>query len=519
MDGIHEVASAPSDEDSTQWHEKHGIKPASDGWIDGLPDGKTPLPDDKLMENVAVNALRHDVPNLEHCVYRSSTMVFVGGGPSAAEFIAEIRAKSKKAQYEIYCSNATAAWLLSHGITPKYQVIIDPKPSKAADVAHRNPDITYLLSLNCDPSVFDAVQGLKVFKFLASSARQDGQKDTDVARAACTPTDPRLVVIGGGTMMGTRAFVLANPLGYRGIEYYGFDGDVRLESGNVKCYAYDKPRGEAIIEVEAEDGRKFDSTMTFARQAGEINFFRKMLPWIDITIHGDGFIAHMLKLDRAKEASPAAYRCSDEYRELQRQMADSYEGAGRNYAQRVFLIVGQMLKVYGPIEVLDYGCGKRALERAITEGYVELPGLTFRGYNLDDPDPEPADLVTCTDVMEHVEPECVEAVLDHIQSLARRHVFFAIDTQPALKDLPDGRNAHICLRPNDYWYGQLMKRFIVVENYNRGETLFYVGHSFPKETPHAPERYGYARTILARLTSTCRRYLRWCAGRLHEGRP
>lgn len=476
-------------EEVAKWHEKHGIRQAEDGWIEGLPDGMKPLPDERLLENVAVNAARNDVQNLPPCVYRSATMVFVCGGPSASDYVEEIRAKAKSPYYEVFCSNATAAWLLSHGITPKFQVIIDPKASKADDVAHRNPDITYLLSLNCDPSVFEAVKGLDVLKFLASSVGENGKDDVALARAAVTKENPALVVIGGGTMMGTRAMALANPLGYRKIEYYGFDGCVKMDadSRNVSCYAYAKPRGEAIIEVECEDGRKFDSTMTFARQADEINIFRKMIPWIDVVVHGDSFIAHMLKLDKAKEPADVAYRCSEEYRALQAQMAPEYEGAGRVYAPRIYIIASQLRKLFGPLEILDYGCGKRALENEMTQRYVVLQGVTWRGYNLDDPDPEAAELVTCTDVMEHVEPECVAAVMDHIQSLVKRNVFFAIDTQPAVKNLPDGRNAHICLRSRTYWEGQVKKRFILVESYVRGGTLIFVGQTFPKEQPHAPE--------------------------------
>lgn len=482
-----EVTRDATEEEVAKWHEKHGIMPTADGWIEGLPDGVKPLPDERLLENVRVNAARNDISNMQGSVYRSATMVFVAGGPSAAEFIEEIRAKSKSPYYEVYCSNATAAWLLGHGITPKYQVIVDPKASKADDVAHRNPDITYLLSLNCDPAVFEAVKDLKVYKFLASSVGSDGKDDVTLARAAVTQENPSLVVIGGGTMMGTRAITLANPLGYRRLEYYGFDGCVAMDAGHVHCYAYPKKRGEAIIEVECEDGRKFDSTMTFARQADEINVFRKMLQWIEVVIHGDGFIAHMVKLDKAKEPQDVAYRCSEAYRALQAEMAPEYEGAGRVYAPRVYLMASQLTKMFGALSILDYGCGKRALQKEMAERYVALEGLTFRGYNLDDPDPEPADLVTCTDVMEHVEPECVAAVLDHIQSLARRNVFLAIDTKPAVKNLPDGRNAHICLQPAAYWDGQVKKRFIVVENYKRGSTLIYIGQSFPKEQSNAPE--------------------------------
>lgn len=480
----------PTPEDVAKWEEKHGIKPAKDGWIDGLPDGKKPLEDDVLLANVATNALRHEIPNLKQCIYRSTTAVFIGGGPSAADYIDEIGRKAKDPRYDVYCSNATAAWLLEHGITPKFQVIIDPKPSKALDLAHGNDDITYLLGLQCDPSVFEAVKDRsKVFKFLASSTMTDGRKDSDAARAACIPTDPRLVIIGGGSMMGTRMLALCNPLGYRRLEYYGFDGSViTADYGReVQCYAYTKPRGEGIIEVEAEDGRKFLSTMTFARQADELNFFRKMLPWIDVTVHGDGFIAHMLELDRQYDQVDVPYRCSRAYQDLQREMAPNYEGAGAQYANRVYLIAAQLLKRLGAIEHLDYGAGKGALQTAMRENYAALTGLRMLAYNLDDPDPEPVELVTCTDVMEHVEPECVAAVLDHIRDLTTEVAFFAIDTQPAVKTLPDGRNAHICIREPQWWRGQLMKRFLILENYSRGGTVMFVCIPFPQEKANAPK--------------------------------
>ena len=191
----------------------------------------------------------------------------------------------------------------------------------------------------------------------------------------------------------------------------------------------------------------------------------------------------MLKLDMAKEEKPAEYRCSPGYLELQKQMAPSYEGAGRLYAGRVYLIASQLLKLNWPniITFLDYGCGKGSLQETMRSEYTQLDQLAYRGYNLGDDDPLPADLVTSTDMMEHVEPECVSAVLNHIQSLTKRVAFFAIDTQPARKTLPDGRNAHICLKPYEYWEGQIKKRFIVTESYGRGSTIMFVCQAFPKE--------------------------------------
>ena len=143
MDGTEFVtAHAPTGEESAKWQEKHGIKPASDGWIDGLPNGTAPVGEEKLFENVATNSLRHEIPNMKPSLYRSTIMVFVGGGPSAAEFLDEIGNKARDPRYEVYCSNATAQWLIWRNIIPKYQVIIDPKPSKVADVSHRHPGIT-----------------------------------------------------------------------------------------------------------------------------------------------------------------------------------------------------------------------------------------------------------------------------------------------------------------------------------------------------------------------------------------
>lgn len=472
-----EPLRAVTEEEELVWREKHGIKTNNEGVFEELPEGGIPVEKPKLLENVRINAVRHDIPNLHPVMYDTKVMVFVAGGPSANEFLEEIRSKSKHPHYDVFCSNATASWLLSKGIKPKYQVIIDPKPTKVDDVAHGDTDITYLLGLQCDPSVFEAVKGRKVFKFLAASATTEGESDQQIARAACTQEDPTILMIGGGTMMGTRAMNLADALGYHKLEYYGLDGSVKIDDRKVACYAYEKPRGEAIIEVECEDGRKFDSTMTFARQADEIKLFRRKMPWIDITIHGDGFLAHILKLDKAADIVQKPYRISPEYKAMQQQMAPSYVGVGRNHAPKVFLLLAQLVKVHGQIKMLDYGCGRRALEKSILQRFPDL-GVTFEGYDPGihgiDGEPEPADVVTCTDVMEHIEPECLDATLEHIKSLTRMVAYLVVDTQPAVKTLPDGRNAHILLQSPMWWRGQIKRFFHVIESSEHGSSVLFV---------------------------------------------
>src|SRR6187402_2868658 len=92
--------------------------------------------------------------------------------------------------------------------------------------------------------------------------------------------------------------------------------------------------------------------------------------------------------------------------------------------------------VAGSRDVLDYGCGQRTLERDL--------GFPIRNYDpcipgLDAP-PEPADVVACTDVLEHIEPECLDEVLDDLKRVTRGIGFFVIAHHPAKKTLPDGRN-------------------------------------------------------------------------------
>lgn len=126
---------------------------------------------------------------------------------------------------------------------------------------------------------------------------------------------------------------------------------------------------------------------------------------------------------------------------------------------------------YRPEELLDYGCGKQALRGAlkIKEGYIGYdPALK----GLDTP-PNPADLVVCTDVLEHIEPDHLEGVLNDLQRVVKMVGFFAIHTSAAMHILPDGRNAHLIQEPLEWWLPKLMARFKVI-TLERSENGFWI---------------------------------------------
>lgn len=459
-----------------EWHEKRGIETDSNGIFTELPYRGEDPPTERaqILENVKINAARMDVPNLHPLEYNARTMVYVAGGTTLPDFLDEIKKKCEDDRYDVITSNKTCKWLLSKGIKPNYHLILDPQQKKLKDLDYEER-VDLILGMQCHPDLFERAKekGVKVHKFLAISVTDtgDGQSDKELARAALHEGDQKIFCIGGGSMTGTRMIYFAGARGYRRLEYYGFDGSVQVENNVLRCYAYQKFRGENIIEMECEDGRKFLTTMSLGRQAEEFINLYNGYPGIDVKIYGDSLLSHTLKLykDRIKAPLEVNERFTQKYAEMMRQYhrRGGMGVMGGDSAPRVFMAAAQLCKKHGGCAVLDYGCGKGGLMGAINRAFPDIPGVYYREYDPfvegKDSQPEPADLVFCGDVMEHVEPQCVDSVLAHIAGLARRVAIFVIALTPAVKTLPDGRNAHICLKNPDWWLSYLRKHFVVVE--------------------------------------------------------
>jgi len=78
--------------------------------------------------------------------------------------------------------------------------------------------------------------------------------------------------------------------------------------------------------------------------------------------------------------------------------------------------------------------------------------------------PNPADLVVCTDVLEHVEPEYLTRVLNHIRSLVGKCLLVRVCLVPCTsKRLPDGSDPHRIVKDKQWWLNALGKGFDVKE--------------------------------------------------------
>lgn len=123
-------------------------------------------------------------------------------------------------------------------------------------------------------------------------------------------------------------------------------------------------------------------------------------------------------------------------------------------------VLGILVGLGGTPSMLDYGCGKSWLRIALQEmnwqGEIREYDPALKGF---DALPSPANVVTCTDVLEHIEPGLLDNVLKHIRSLTIDVCYLNIATRPANKILPNGMNAHLIVESPKWWWKRVRKHW------------------------------------------------------------
>lgn len=146
---------------------------------------------------------------------------------------------------------------------------------------------------------------------------------------------------------------------------------------------------------------------------------------------------------------------SPEYLVAQKMLHASPKGYGGR-GDKWTLAVRNLAFAHGCSSILDYGCGQGSL------------GVALRQIGFDITDYDPAipgkdaiekyktfDLVVCTDVLEHIEPDRLAVVIDHLFRLTNKVLFLVIATRPSNKFFPDGRNVHLIIEPASWWRERL----------------------------------------------------------------
>lgn len=153
---------------------------------------------------------------------------------------------------------------------------------------------------------------------------------------------------------------------------------------------------------------------------------------------------------------------SDSYLKQQQELHQNpnYGVASLSFAP----LVADLIRQTNALSVSDYGAGKKRLLEGLNKAGVNpekyLPyDPAFPEYG----PPQKADLVCCIDVLEHVEPESIDAVLEELASITVGLGFFSIHMGPAAKILSDGRNAHLIQQPSSWWLPKICQHFNVLQ--------------------------------------------------------
>lgn len=172
-----------------------------------------------------------------------------------------------------------------------------------------------------------------------------------------------------------------------------------------------------------------------------------------------------------------------EYQALLRQKHKTkpWGGGGASWIPEIVrLMIEFQLRAVNPItrepeiapSILDYGAGRHTFHDTML---WLMPHVSVSEYDpgvagIDQWPPlgyHPAlgkfDLVLCTDVMEHVEEQFVNATFKRIKSVTKHAVLFNIALTPSKSLLPNGANAHLTVQSAEWWMSHVLRVFTITQ--------------------------------------------------------
>jgi uncharacterized Rossmann fold enzyme len=367
----------------------------------------------------------------------------------------------------ISCSGAHK-FLIERNIVPRYHVEVDPRAHKVKLIGEPHPDVEYLIASTCHPSVLDHLAGFNVKLWHVFDNQEDAKRTLPHGEWALT----------GGSSVGLRAMTIARFLGFVDLHVFGMDG-CEGQTGKHAAEHPSQPKGHAITVY---DGVTYKTTASMLECARQTWHELDQMPGVTAKFYGEGLVQHMaqhyvpkpIPIDQAAIGSLKPRLISAEYVALNAQLHKdnlAYGVGGGKHADTVLKLVAGLQKPgQPPVSVLDYGCGKSYLQKALPFPIFEYdPAIPGKQES-----PRAADLVVATDVLEHIEPPLLPFVLDDLRRCVKQIGYFTISTRAAVKVLADGRNAHLIQEGKQWWRTTLQQFFMVGKIIEKGSQLHVI---------------------------------------------
>lgn len=394
--------------------------------------------DEDLLRNISINSAR-DLPWVGLRPANDKAAILVGGGCSVKDCLEDIRWLKQRGGF-IYAMNAASQWLRENGIEPDYQVICDAKPETATLVDIRAKG--HLVASQVNPVTVDNIDRPVIWHLGSETIEDEFPHDRRKAGG--------YTLVGGGSSVGNSSLCLAYVLGHRDLHVFGFDSCHREDESHV----YPQAMNRFIPTVEVGwAGREFTASVAMKAQAEKFQIIAQQLKQrgCKIEVYGDGLLQHMYR------TPPQLLTERDKYRLL-------WQSEGYREVSPGEEIVRDFEFAKKPGPVIDFGCGTgRAALLLHEDGYEvilvdfadncrdeEAQSLPFLEWDLSRPCPLSAPYGLCTDVMEHIPPEMVDAVITNILGSAEQ-VLFQISTVPDLYGSLIQSRLHLTVENHEWW--------------------------------------------------------------------
>lgn len=124
-------------------------------------------------------------------------------------------------------------------------------------------------------------------------------------------------------------------------------------------------------------------------------------------------------------------------------------------------LIANLIKRHNANSLLDYGSGKgmQYLNRRIHESWGGIlphcydPGV----FGIHKKPQQKFDGVICCDVLEHIPELLIEETILELSEFSEKFIYANIALSPAGKKLPNGENAHVTLKSEQWWWSHFDK--------------------------------------------------------------
>jgi len=264
--------------------------------------GKVNTPREALLANVEAN-IRLPLPQLHKHDPQDVVTCICGGGPSLAANLESLRVRVEDGA-KIVSLNGTHEYLQDQGLEPSIHIQLDARPFNARFVQRPIEGCKYFIASQCDPSVFEALEGHEVYIW-----HSEFEEESQITECLNEYYRTRWIPVIGGTTVFTRTLPLLWMLGFSKHHVYGVDSC--LSNGQHHCY--DQPENDQETVNVVCDGEAFACHPWMAKQAQEFMALIKAHgdKW-QLNVVGDGLLAHIIKAAASALEEDEVFRIEDD---------------------------------------------------------------------------------------------------------------------------------------------------------------------------------------------------------------